>query len=333
MFYFLSVKPYETQQSDFLLAWQSINTSDSESIAETHLISCWVLMDDEKKVPIGRFAFYINPELNYEDKKIGAVGKYACIDDNEAAKALFGQVEKIARESDCNMVIGPFDGSTWNDYRLNTKQKSDSFFLEPNYPTYYNTHFQQAGFAVLATYYSQATEVLSRNEDALNAQQQKYESAGAIFRQIDLGNYKEELEKIAHFSNKAFKENFLFSPIAIESFVEKYLMIKPIIDPTFVYLVNNQEGDLWALCFAIKNLNDPTGKTLIIKTLARTKDAPLKGIAYFLGAKTGAEAAKKGYTKVIHALMRSDNASRDASKRIDGEVISEYVLYGKIKNG
>jgi len=94
-------------------------------------------------------------------------------------------------------------------------------------------------------------------------------------------------------------------------------------------LIENPKGELWALCFAVKDLKDPTGKTLILKTLARLKEAPLKGIAYFLGILTGAEAAKKGYTKIIHALMRSNNASVKASDKTSGEVISEYVLYGK----
>ena len=55
----------------------------------------------------------------------------------------------------CDLTLGRMDGNTWRRYRLLTWRGTDPpFLLEPDNPDDWPRHFEAAGFAPLATYYS-----------------------------------------------------------------------------------------------------------------------------------------------------------------------------------
>jgi len=297
-----------------------------KEVINEHLLSCHVLLDEG--IPVGRFAIYKNDELKYMNKSAVCVGAYACIDDDFIASRLLTHAEEICAELGYEFMVGPMNGSTWNKYRFKTSNPADSFFLDVNNPVYYNKQFEEAGFSVIGNYFSNLDESLKYDDAQLDKFRNHYEDKGAIIRNIDLLNLEIELEKIAEFSNIAFANNFLFTPIAQSQFVQKYLQLGALMDAKFIWIVEDKNSEIQAVCFAIKDVTDLTGKTIIIKTIAARPGTPFKGIATFLCRNLIRFGKSLGYERIVHALILEDNLSLNASEKY-GNSYCEYNLFGK----
>ena len=297
-----------------------------KEVINEHLLSCHVLIDEG--VPVGRFAIYKNDDLKYKSRNAVSIGAYACVNDDFVASKLLTLAFNICKEIGYDYVIGPMNGSTWNQYRFKTSKSEDSFFLDVHNPDYYNKQFQQAGFLPIAQYFSNLDEGLNYDAVQLDKFDSYYREKGAVIRNIDLSNLEEELVAIADFSNLAFANNFLFTPIERQLFVNKYLQLGALMDSRFIWIVEDQGKSIHAVCFAIKDVTDPTGKTIIIKTVAVRPHSPFKGIGTYLCRNLMRFADAMGFERIIHALIIENNVSLNASEKYSRS-FCKYTLYGK----
>ncbi len=292
----------------------------------THLTGCYVLWQNEQ--PVGRFAFYENPHLQYQQGKAACLGSYECVNDAVVSQKLMSEAIALAKAKGYEWLIGPMEGSTWSNYRFSKHHQHAPFFMEPYHHLYYNEQWQKAGFAPIAHYESNLDQDLAYDAPALAKVQEKYESEGAVFRSIDLANFEADLEKIGQLSITGFAENFLYTPIEVQEFVSKYAPLKQFFDPRLITIVEDAQGILQALSFNIKNFNDPSDKSLIIKSLMRSKSCPFRGIGSYLVGKTVQTAKELGFEQIIHAFMIKGNASQDISEKYSAHEYKSYVLYG-----
>lgn len=276
---------------------------------------------------VGRFAFYENPHLSYNEAPAASIGAYECINDSEAAKLLLDFAQELSRSKGYSFLIGPMEGSTWNRYRFALHADARPFLLEPRQMDYYPEQFAQAHFGVIGHYFSSLVEDLRVDIDRLQNLEEFYRKKGIQFRSLDPQNLEEELTKLGKLSLIGFAENFLYTPISLEGFVRKYQAIETIMDADLVHIAENQAGEIEAFIFCLKDLLDPTGKTMIIKTLVRSKNYSTTGIGTYLNLKANQIALNKGFDKVIHALMFADNVSLRISKKSKGIWLQEYHLY------
>ncbi len=291
-----------------------------------HLEGCYLLYKNNEAV--GRFAFYKNPDLMFESKLAACIGSYECIEDAETADQLLGYAKQIAIDNGYTQIIGPMEGSTWENYRFSNHNKKPNFFMEPYHHDYYNKQFEAAGFGPISQYLSNLVLQMSYDAERLNKHEKRYKSQGAIFRSINMDNLDEDIAKIAEFSIKAFSNNFLYTPSTTEIFSEKFMKISSMFDPRMILIVEDDQGIIQGFCFSIKDFYDPSGKTLVVKSIARLHDSPYKGIGAFLGGKTTQIAAEAGYERLIHAFFLEDNASRKISESNSGDAFKAYTLYG-----
>lgn len=291
-----------------------------------HLEGCYVLL--ENKEPLGRVAFYENPGLRYKGLPAACIGSYECVQDNEASNALLDFTKELAKSKSYSWLIGPMEGSTWNNYRFSLHNNAPNFFMEPYHHIYYNIQFEQAGFEKIAHYISNLDHTLHYQEDTLQKFEKHYTAQGAVLRNLHMDDLESELKKIAELSLLGFAENLLYTPIAIEDFVAKYSKLGQFFDPRLIKIAENEQGEMQAFIFGVKDFLDTTGKTLIIKTLMRRQSSPYRGIGSYLAGKLVQTAKELGYKKVIHALMIKGNASVVASKKYEVEEYKSYALYG-----
>jgi hypothetical protein len=226
-------------------------------------------------------------------------------------------------------VVGPMEGSTWNNYRFSDHNNHPNFLMEPYHHAYYGKLWKDAGFLPISKYISNLDTRFSYDEARIATWEKRFKEKGAVFRSIDLEDLETDLRKLAAFNNEAFQENFLFSPIAEDDFVHKYLQLKQFFDPDLIWIVENQKGEIQAISFSIPDYLDSSGKTLIIKSLARKKDTSFRGIGSYLAGKTYQVAANRNFERVIHALMIVDNHSVSISNNYKGDAYKSYTLYGK----
>ena len=297
-----------------------------KEVINEHLVSCQVLLDEG--LPVGRFAIYENKKLRYQNKPAICIGAYACIDDDFVANKLLEHAVEICKELGYQQVIGPMHGSTWNRYRFKTSHKKNSFFLDVNNLGYYDKQFEKAGFSKIGKYLSNLDDQLKCDANQLEKFKKHYEKKGAMIRNINMSDLKNELGRLADFCNLAFANNFLFTPIERKAFVKKYMALGALMDSRFIWIVEDEGKEIQAVCFAIRDVTDTLGETIIIKTIGVRPGTRFRGIATYLCRNLIQFSRQLGYKRIIHALIFEDNISLNASEKY-GHTFCEYALYGK----
>ncbi len=295
----------------------------------------------------GYFAIYQNPNLIYQNKKTLCIGNYECINDLENYYFICSQIvdfcKQKAKELKAEFLIAPMNGSTWNEYRFlnfdrnTTLEKSlkHSFLLEPIHQNYYNKQFLHHNFKPIANYFSLLdTEMNYGNEETLR-QQKRLENSTIIIRKIDLDNFEQELENLFPFVSNLFERNFLYTPISLESFKEKYLPIKSLINPNYFLIAEHKINDKnkivgFIFCYSNSNLsiNSKSEKQLVCKTIGRNQDDFYKGLGHVMTYKVAEQAKKDGFSAFIHAFMIENSLSSELSQNFAKERYRTYTLYG-----
>lgn len=305
----------------------SLRLKQTDSITDHEFLhKCFVVVQDD--LPRARIALYNNPHLLYKGMKTACIGCYESVDVEDTYLPLISHVVTQAGNIGTQFIIGPMNGSTWNNYRFSMNQ-DNPFLSEPAHFSYYNDHFQRAGFHSVARYFSSFTRNLEVDQPDILRREQELESAGVAFRNIDLEKFEAELKKIHEFNTLAFKTNFLYTPITSDTFIKKYKEIKKIIDPEFVILAEDKAKNLIGYFFCFQDFLNRSEKSLVIKTIARHPDKKWRGLGHVIANRIYKRAVKTGFTSIIHAFLYDEGTSTTISKNFSGEIYKRYQLYGK----
>jgi hypothetical protein len=325
-------KPGEANFSLFENFPKEIYPADSirfklpESINEEFLVSCYILSIDGK--PKARAALYNNPHLSYQSKKTFSVGNYEAIDDITVSSKLLQYIFSDAKKKGAEFIIGPMNGSTWDNYRFSIHNDHPNFFLEPYHHLYYNNHFSNSGFEIIAKYITNIDRDIKFDHPEVLERTEELKKMGITFRNVNLSEYESELEKLFEFNSLAFKTNFLYTPISKETFMKKYSETKKVINPEFVILAEDEKKDLVGYFFCIDDLFGRE-RSLIVKTIARHPDKKWQGLGHVIGNMIYRRAFEKKYTNIIHAFVFEGGTSTGISKNFSGGNYKNYALYGK----
>lgn len=304
----------------------SVRLLQKENINHHLVQQCYLVEKDDWF--IARAALYKNPDLVYNNLSTACVGNYECIKDPAASKLLLEAIFDDARQYGAEYILGPMNGSTWDDYRFSRNHAIPPFFMEPHHHLYYNDQFTNAGFESIADYISSSADCSNFTERGSEGAE-RLASGELLMRPVQLDAFEEELEKLYHFCKVAFASNYFYTPIDAESFKEKYRQAKAIIKPEFFQICTTRTGEIVGFMFCADDLYHPQEKILIIKTVARNPDPAYTGLGTLLANKVYGIAAEKGYQKIIHAFMHLKNASVVLSGKFAGTASNNYSLYGK----
>lgn len=269
---------------------------------------------------------YKNPHLSFEQQNASCFGNFETINDLPAVKVLFHEIESTISEK--SFLIGPMNGSTWDQYRLNDNPDSNLFLSEFSHPNYYSDLLQQSHFETIATYQSKIDYEIPTGQAEILALKSKLLEKGVVFRNIKLAEYEKELEKLFPFITKAFESNYLYTPISWGTFFQKYSEVKSIIQEDYVLLAEF-EDELIGFMFCFPNLLNPTEKQLIVKTIARDKNPAWRGLGHVMGDFVLEKAKNSGFKAIIHAFMYDEGTSQGVSNDYLGKAYKSYSLFGK----
>lgn len=276
-----------------------------------------------------RFALYDNPKLLYQGKQVLIIGSFESIDDpgmmNELVEFIRAEAQNLGKE----YLIGPMEGSTWENYRFSLSNENPPFFSEPFHHIYYNRLFEIGGFKPIAQYISQLDQQMQMDENVIRKQENKYIDMGATFRHLDQNDLENDLRQIGLFCNKAFRDNFLFTPIDPSYFAAKYAQLSQFMDPNLVWVVEDDKQQIHAVSLCLPDHLNKDARGFVYKTMARDPESPFKGIGRHLAGKSYLTAERKGYEQAIHAFMIDENASISVSDQYSGSVYKTYQLYGQ----
>ena len=281
--------------------------------------------------PVARCSLWWKDVPALGDDRLGVIGHYGATD-GAAARAMLEAACGMLAEQGCTRAVGPMDGNTWQRYRLVVERGTEPpFFLEPDNPPDWPTHFTDAGFLPLAHYLSALNDDLDKRDPRATAVADRLAQTGVTVRQLDPLRFDEELARIYRVAVTSFQRAFLYTPLSEAAFTTQYRAIRPLVRAELVLLAE-REGEPVGFAFSVPDaLEAARGappKTVIFKTLAILPDRAYSGLGSLLADRTHRAARDLGYTRVIHALIHESNHSRAVSERT-GHTIRRYALFAR----
>jgi len=329
-------RPTNTDEIEFyyLETLKSIYTENQlrlKSLKPTlneHAVNSYIIQNNEN-LSLGFATLFVNPAIDYQGKKIACIGNFECSMDENAAKKLIDEVSNVAIKLGCDFIIGPMNGSTWENYRIPISSIEPLFLSEEFYLDYYANIFTKNKFEIIEQFISNRDETIEI-PDEFEIQRLLFEKEQGIqFREIPLEEFEKELPRLYTFCILTFKNNAFFSPISEEDFIEKYSKLKSVFNSKSILIAENSSKQIIGLFLSFPNLLNPQRTEIIVKTVAVHPDYQSIGLAKSMGSVFMNSAKVSGFTKVIHAFMQRNNTSVNVSNRYHGELLREYVLFGK----
>jgi hypothetical protein len=264
-------------------------------------------------------------------RRTGLIGQYFSADAQAGARLLDRACSELAAR-DCEVAVGPMNGSTWGEYRFAIAGSvAPRFCMEPHNHADWPLQFQRAGFNAIAHYRSALQTDLALEDTRLGRVAERIGAAGIHIRCIDTRRFDEELERMHALVMAGFRDSLFFTPLRAEEFVRRHRRLLPCILQELV-LIAEQAGRPVALLFAIPDLaqaqrGEPID-TAIVKTVVALPGRVYAGIAHLLAARAATVAREAGYRRAIHALMRESIHSANWSAQW-ATTIRRYALFGR----
>ncbi len=323
------MKSYIVTPKDKL--WDTLCSMDDlfnqEIIPQTNYLLCGILVELNGEF-CARAVCYHNPYHVLDGKDCMSFGYLYCKEDISIFRFLSNAILEVASSSKFDKVLGPMNGSTWNDYRLVSSMQEHPFLLEPVNAPHLSIFFEQE-WDTLANYQSSYSDSIEVNWTRVMNRYEDFISQGIKFMDFDKARSTALFVELAEFCNISFEKNFLFSPLDTDDFVAKMNKVLPIIDPRLTVIARNKNGEIIGFIFAYEDLLNPDKKTLVVKTLARLPSKRYAGIGSVLMSLVMKQAKELGFESSIHALMINTNTSNFVSSKFNGESFRKYSLYSK----
>lgn len=209
--------------------------------------------------PVGRICVGINESLNYKkNRKEGYISLFECIEEPNAAYALFNHAENWLKERGMTAVKGPVSPTNGDDYRgLLVKGFDGPAVLMNSYnPSYYPSYFERYGFVKdldLYAYYYDLTELSTdRYEKVVEYAMKRYNY------HVDCINLKRidyEMEDIKKILDIAMPEEWAdLTPPTLEEIRAEGKKLKPLADPDLIYIARS-EGRPIGFAIALPDYN------------------------------------------------------------------------------
>lgn len=202
----------------------------------------WLLIEDENV--IGRIAAYINfsawESKNSEGQnlKVGGMGFFECIENQEAANLLFDTAGKWLEELGCNCYDGPINfGDRDNWWGV----LAAGFDIDPNYKMpwtkkYYLDLFENYGFQLYfkqITYGRKVAAPLHPTYEKVS--QRLFDNPDYEFRILDVKQLEKFAEDFCTIFNAGWAEFEGVKELKYEEALSRFKELKQIVDPEIVY--------------------------------------------------------------------------------------------------
>jgi GNAT superfamily N-acetyltransferase len=265
-------------------------------------------------------------------RPVGLIGHYQAADSQAAAALLALACRRLASVG-CALAVAPMDGSTLHHYRLVTERGTlPPFFLEPDNPDDWPSHFTDNDFQPLAHYFSSLQTDLTQQHPDTQALLARWEADGVAIRSLNPSRFDDELHRIYSVAARSFAASLFASPISESEFVEQYERLLPLLCPELVLLAERGDmpiGFLFAVPDWLEAGRGHPVHTVIVKTLAVLPEYAGHGLGTLLSSRCQEIAIQLGFTRAIHALMHERNISRRISQEYGGRLIRRYTLFGR----
>ena len=218
-------------------------------------VACWIATKDGRDV--GRIAAVHDKDWEKaHGTKTGYFGFFDSIDDVEVARTLLDRAKSWLKEQGREDMVGPFDLST--NYLAGVLV--DSFDVPPGVqmpfnPPYYDALLTSAGVSQAKDLWQWWLSTSTPIPEKVERVADKVRKRNNIdVREMDLGNWDAEVERVLQIYNDAWEDNWGFVPMGDDEFRHLAADLKMVVQPGLA-LMAEIDGEPIAFCISIKNLN------------------------------------------------------------------------------
>lgn len=209
---------------------------------------------------VGRIAAVCNTSYNkFHNSNVGFFGFFDCIDDQEIANALLSKAEEYSKQFGFEAILGPTNFTT-NDAAGLLVDGFDSppvIQMTYNYP-YYVKLVESYGFKKemdLFAYWIPTKEVSQKSLALTDKIQERLATKGITFRNLNMKNFKKEVENVKLIYRQAWESNWGFFPPTDEEFDFLAEGLKFVLDPKYAFIAE-ENGKMVAFAVGLPNLNE-----------------------------------------------------------------------------
>lgn len=303
--------------------------------------------------PVGRIAAIKNDNHNkIHDENIGFFGFFESINDQDVANALLDTAKDWLKSKGVDAMRGPANPSSNDEFAMLLEGFDDPPRLMMTYnPKYYLELMDNYGLKKVKDLYAYRIDnkKLLQSEKLLRVAEIARKRSKVTIKQIDMKNFKSELEKVKYVYNKAWAPNWGFIPMSDEEIDNLAKELKPIVEPSVV-LFAEVEGKTIAFSLVMPDYNllfkDFNGKLFpfnFIKLFTKRKtinwarvltlgiipEYQKRGIDALLYYEITKRAEKIGIMHGEASWILEDNEmmKRGAEQVMNGEIYKKYRVY------
>jgi hypothetical protein len=311
-------------------------TLDADTALLPHPDGHWVIRRGNRFT--GRCSAWWRNRLPCDGHRVGVIGHFGA-SDQDAAGQLLRRACRSLQEAGCSLAIGPMDGDTWGRYRFVTEWGTASaFWPEPNHPRSWPNHFRQEGFQPCTHYFSAINTRLTRRDPRLPRVTSRLSEIGVAMRPLRRDARDQDLRSMRRVVHGAFLQNPFYTELSEQDFLDRHRHLDQCIPLDFVWIAEH-DGHPIGFVFAYPDPCEKqrTGRveTVVVKTLATlpSRAGPSRrlyaGLGQWMLEQIQQQAHQRGFTRVIHALVRDVPHLRRISERY-AQPMRRYTLFAKV---
>ena len=240
----------------------------------------------------------------------------------ETFDLLWDELLRQSRARGITLLKGPISGSIWHQYRCIKESDGSPFFTgEPMTETYYYDLLAAKRPVTEVTYFSAYRTRYDMVLRLLGAASYKRLSlSGFTIKEVTQAG-PEELRTIVEISEETFRASWGYTGLTEKEFLRLYSAEKMGEHLSTLYLL--YKGDKLIGFLGTAREDD---STLICKTICIAPPYQGKGLGNALAYKVHLDAGKRGFTKVVYALIREGNAIQRFPKE-QAVVFRKYAAF------
>jgi GNAT superfamily N-acetyltransferase len=303
--------------------------------------------------PVGRIAAIKNDTHNeVHNENIGFFGFFESINDQEVANALLDTAKEWLKDKGVDAMRGPANPSSNDEFGMLLEGFDDSpRIMMPYNPKYYLDLMDNYGLKKIKDLYAYQIDnpKLLKSEKLIRVAEIARKRSKVDIKQINLKEFKSDLEKVKFVYNKAWAPNWGFIPMTDEEIDNLAKELKPLIEDSIV-LFAEVDGKTIAFALVMLDYNelikDFNGKLFpfnVIKLFTQRKkikwarvltlgiipEYQKRGIDALLYYEITKRAEKIGIMKGEASWILEDNEmmKRGAEQVMNGEIYKKYRVY------
>lgn len=196
--------------------------------------------------PVGTIAAFVNHRHNeVHGENIGFFGFFECLNDQQAAKALFDTAEAYLRDKNVEAIRGPASFTSNEVYGLLIENFDlPPAILMPYNPRYYPGLIESCGYQKVMDLYAwiaRKSEFSERHEHVipdrlLRVTRQNMARRGITLRTFDTKNKKRDFQLLRQLYNEAWEKNWGFVPMTERELDNLVRDLGQLLDPDYAVL-------------------------------------------------------------------------------------------------